>query len=1747
MPAFLLALTAVTTAGQESLLPRPERRPTLWLDPGGPAATVTTLAFGADGRTLYVAGLDKSIRVYRDRGESWQPDTPLRLPVGPGDAGAVNALAVSDDGRWLAAAGRAPMRDEAWVSTSAWIIPADKLSAENRRDRGVIYLFDLANPVGGRVLRGHLAAIRGLAFAAGTAILVSAAVEPGDESKPTGIVRVWDAVAGTELAKRGGFPTTNTLPSLAAWPTGAGKRDLAVAVAWPDADPKAGGRFRVWNVATNGLSQYEDGAFNLALAVLRGKDGNPARLLTGGFADFGAAANQHGQITVRDLAGGKQHAFDFPPAQRTHFLPRAAAEARDAVALILERSGAARVEPAADLTLLNPDTGAVIVSQPLTRFDPVYARLAASPNGDVLAVAGFRDHHIELYPTADLARGAKPVVLAGGPPGFAGVRFLDEGSALGLATIDGGELFFDFAKRTVGSDRVRRPDGAAAAAAVEKLPSDDRNRGGIRVTGAGVDATCRLDPGAVPTVWAFRPVRPVLIAVASEEPGQGKTQITLYDANGRALKHFLGHLGRVRGLAFSAAKPLLASVAADGTVRVWSLTDLDRQPGVIDGLILAERGGALVVDTPLGRLLAAGDMIEAAGGGDKPTPVKTVAEFARAWWAAPVEVGGTFPVRVRGRNQPVALPVVAGAEARKPLFTLWVDADRRDWVGWSPAGPYDASGPAAEARIGWLTNTGNPAAPATFAAAAEYRDTYFRKDLLKFLAERGELASALDAWEDAVAPPPPQIAVRLREPGVVRLGRATLDADLVNLAADYPLAKAIVRYRVRPPEGPATEWVTVPAAGRRPWAFDVSAIVTRRGAYTAEVELLRREGGPVVASEVAEFVAAPPPPALALTAGGVAVDPKTPVEKRVVVMTKPTVRLAVTKAVGHDSEAITVTVNDGATERTIAPAADGSFPPLDLPLTRSETTVIVRAVPTNATRSTRAAETTEVSVAVRYDPPAPEPTPGIEPIAFAPAGEPFRLGDREVIAVGVPKVTASAKIAAKHPLAKVEVAVGDAKPAALDAGGTKEFSARHELALKPGAPVRITFTAATANSPPGERAAVVAYLPFPAAPRSAPLAAASVTDANLVVSGTIDRPAEGETVTLRVVVSAPGREPRSFDARFDTRAGTWSAGVVLFPGSNRLSVVARNAWRERTADAGTVAFRRPPRIVSAKDADAGTKAVADLVLTAETPEGLEPRELLVGGRPVTTRAPKRTAAADGRVTWEVTAADVPVKGLDRLSLSVRNADGESLPVVVAVKRTAPPRIDPPRIIIGDLPRDAAVEDAAVAIPFRVVSKASLLRVEVWHRAGSAGEYEKLPGFTPDPAVKTGDTFTLDARPVVPLVEGANRIRLVAVNEGGPAQDEFAVTRTVPPVQIAIEGLDVLDRVGASARSLAKAAGGPLLRFADANTGAVAVRGSIRWADPNDPAASDPGLTAALSVNRVGQLPVPLEPAASGVRKFRAPVFLNDAENIVRLSVRAAGQDRSLPLATGAERVFAVHCAAPLARQRLHVVVVGVNAEPEEAARKELARRAVRALGGTASTSFEAGAFAAPGFEQAFLYRPEVGSNVEAGHIRLALEDVARGIRGLAAAAPPDDWVNDVVLIYYQGRDFVDDRDGRRWLHTSRSMKYPPAVRRNFAVAVNDLPDTAGVRLLLLSVVAPPEKVRVAADAGVPLLRYAWADPEGPDRLLPLFGQALADRVRLGDVADDAGRLFRRDPGRAGDPLESLDPEVRKRPVGRGKP
>src|SRR5262249_43145169 len=137
-----LAGPAIPAAGVES--PPGDKEPVLRIDPGGPASFVTALAFSPDGKTLYAGGWDKVIRTWTRKAKGALEPSPstYRVPVGPGLDGAINALALSPDGDWLAAAGNGMTRQTAGFRELGFVVPASGArDAVMLRDLGTIYLF----------------------------------------------------------------------------------------------------------------------------------------------------------------------------------------------------------------------------------------------------------------------------------------------------------------------------------------------------------------------------------------------------------------------------------------------------------------------------------------------------------------------------------------------------------------------------------------------------------------------------------------------------------------------------------------------------------------------------------------------------------------------------------------------------------------------------------------------------------------------------------------------------------------------------------------------------------------------------------------------------------------------------------------------------------------------------------------------------------------------------------------------------------------------------------------------------------------------------------------------------------------------------------------------------------------------------------------------------------------------------------------------------------------------------------------------------------------------------------------------------------------------------------------------------------------------------------------------------------------------------------------------------------------------
>ncbi|MCI0704811.1 MAG: hypothetical protein L0241_27450, partial [Planctomycetia bacterium] len=401
------------------------------------------------------------------------------------------------------------------------------------------------------------------------------------------------------------------------------------------------------------IDPFPAGAFNSTLAVRIDNTKAVTEVITGGVQ----LEKRIGALTFRTPAGKEKLVKTFPapaPGEVIYPVALAAVNVKD-IGEVTAFVGREKAPPGAGnwqhkLHFLSPRGAVEPVPLPGMResTSPV---LTASADGQFIAVGGFTDNRVEVYNTADLAANrGKPQLLAGNTSGFQKVAFLTGGKVwLGGSTdtIAKGGVMLDpamNARTATPNDGKGTPDAPPKTPEPKLFDPDPIKKlpGRVTYTLDGKEHTISLGEGERPTSAALLPAKPAwnpkgepVIVIASLHVASQTVYVTLFDA--RTDQPFLelgGPTLPVRSLAFSGTRPLLAAAGDDTTVAVWSLRNATKQPAII-GLLVTERDGSVVVasvqpDTPVAKLLTAGEVIEAVGGekGDLK-PVKTPLEFIR--------------------------------------------------------------------------------------------------------------------------------------------------------------------------------------------------------------------------------------------------------------------------------------------------------------------------------------------------------------------------------------------------------------------------------------------------------------------------------------------------------------------------------------------------------------------------------------------------------------------------------------------------------------------------------------------------------------------------------------------------------------------------------------------------------------------------------------------------------------------------------------------------------------------------------------------------------------------------------------------------------------------------------------------------------------------------------------------------------------------------------------------------------------
>ncbi|HTU21196.1 MAG TPA: hypothetical protein VMG10_24295 [Gemmataceae bacterium] len=1752
---FCLMLTTDAIAAADRV--PGDGKPLLQLRTDAPTAQQTALAFGVVGEqgeqklVLYAGGYDKVVRTWvRDENGRFVPGKRVyRLPMGPGTQGAINALAVSPDGRWLAAAGLGLMREAAGFFDTGIVEPrSGRLSNDMLQDEGTIYLFDTTgNKV--RLLRGHRGPILALAFAPARRgkppLLVSAAREtsrPGTEH--VCVLRLWDAVKTAALAASAESPDPlNGRPGLAIWHTGDEAGHLRVILACH------GQPLRLWDPAgkaaltTIGELRY----FNEPIAFAAEEPGaEKGTLFTTGTPRRWRACLNAWKVNGDDRLQADDDREVLLPNRSLSY----------SLTLLATRPGgridrAALVQCLRDdddprhhdyrLVLLRVGRGAAygrrVADAPLWRGGARPA-LAASPDGQWLAIAGGPNHEIHLYHTDDLGRDkpqARQILRSRGAA-FRFAAFVRKGEARGLLLNERpgdnpweGGLIFDVKQRVL----LQKRDGWQRDGVDLKTDDwgvfdppearKDRHLGFVvRRAGRRVGEVW-LQEGQALSTFALLPAGPQqvpLLAVAYVE--KGVPYLGLWNVlTGQQVRQLTGHLNPIRSLAFDAAGRRLVSTAEDQTVCVWGLDDLGEtlgRRGMLRGLALRQDGEnlfvaeikpALLSETNRAALAAVkeGDLVSGLMIEGKLQKMPTPHAFYEAIWkwkpAAPwrKQEGERAVVRIAGRN--ITLRVDQGIDDHKPLFSLFMTrGPERQWVGWSPQGPYDTGDLVrGEHYIGWHTNTGSPNKPTTFAEAAKYHKEFYREGILHFLLQRGNLPEARKALEaQTLAPPSTDVSIAgldptaLRDPDnppIVQDTPPTLQARVTGIDSGRV---ATVEWQLFHKEANGWQPLGDPRSFNNTGDFLQVDLANekgswQRGVYEARVAVKLGQEPPAVYTKSVWFHYLPPQPSLTFSEQWLRdTFAAKQLPERIDVRRKP-FRLQVRAVPGRGAATVQVRVRHNGRE---FPETDAAEVNVDRTFELREGRNDVEIVAVNGGASDvpelRGHETRRRRLLLHFA--ADAPPPRISLLSVEPADRqaiPLRPG--EPVVVASPRLRVRGEIHAEKKLTAATYSQGKEEPRMLTGFKTARdrrlFRMDEEIVLKEAGRTRLVFRAGTADQKADEQTILFDYRPeLPRFRLTSPRVVAAEAGAEIGITGYLAPPGDVYPYKVEKVIF----NGKQVEHALRSNSEQLKLRTSLRPGRNRIQVFLNNGFRSRTEE-GEVYRRRPPRIVSFKAVAAARPGAANLQAVVETAADL----------PLTTASYRRHAVAkqegegewtnppanawkktarDGVETWTLLLNDATLRaGANSFTLRVANADGAAAPVTASVESAAR-RMPPPEVVLEDLPR-GPVAAPRCDVTIRVSSSSPLQDVKLYRNGREIGHR----GLS-KPIGREGRAVWIYRLDDVPLEPGMNTLKAEASNDGGwESSRAVNVSYVEQTVDLHLQGYRLRDQEG---EILAATTESPVSR--------VELHGWLKWPARADAAWKRP-MRVRVWVNDFEQRDVPLQEGREGLRRFRVPLCLTRQLNRIRLRFPDA-----VKLKDGDRPEWVIPCRNPQTRQRLHLLIVA----PGEKKMRALTERVLSVFG---AEQRDGNRFRARAFRGGARCYGPIPYYVTADEIVHWLPF----IRSTILNSPGD--CSDVVLVYFQGQ--MRSEGGKRYLLTEDEQTSLKERGLEMERLRRNLGDVLGAKLLLLDVQGDNETILPVNDASLPIgdLRYVWlvAANESRRRLLDDLDRMLGQLATWGAI------------------------------------
>ncbi|MEZ6138652.1 MAG: hypothetical protein R3C53_27525 [Pirellulaceae bacterium] len=1737
---FLIALSVFAdVAGaqaQPAVNPDPGPEPILRIDTGGHSSYVSSLAWNPHGHELWSAGWDKTVRVWRANADgrfSLIPGQAVRVPIGPGPLGKIDTIAFSDDGRWLAIGGYGCLVQRA-AGFAQEQSAQRTISSVELLEQGVILVLDRQTGTFTR-LEGHRGPVRRLMFARtsdGTEQLVSAGFDIDAQQRTIGSLRTWDIAAGKQIAGVLMPEKPDNRPSLVVRPSPSGPSGLQVIAGWGNE------KFYQWDSAlAPRLQTFPDGQYNTLFST---SDAN-------WFASAsGSATDSAGQVKFWNFDSNAKPVAEFgrqirfPRQNGEMLLPLGATTLSSqasgkpdhivtAVCVIRSLNGRPTPERFELRVSTLPENGRVaqlVMRRELWRVDAtglLVPDLAASPDGKYLAIAGNPNHSILIYPVAQLLRGGgEPQSLSGETTPAKNVEFVQRGTDLGLriANLPSGqttrsEILFNLSK-----SRIEPASPDAVPAAQRWLPAKPTESGWTAVRSTtdtrqlsvferGLHRhSLRIPNGHILTDYVFTGVLPQtsksLLIVSAHEDGQ--PWLGVYDlADGQLKRVLRAHTEPITSLSVSADNRLLASASNDQTIGIWNLADVDRllaPRATLEGVALIQQDHAIKVEAirgdgnPTTNLLRVGDQLVGYFEPQQPSELVRWESAEDVYLSLYMRQGGSqLKLRVgrNGREIDLQVPLQQAVETRTPLFQLLLtqgDAGREHWIGWSPLGPFDASDQQIRSRLGWHFNERKPERPVSFVPVDEYPKLYQPGMISKKVKDLDQLQPRIP-----LAFQQPRMKLRLMQPDVerwndqglpeIRTPPHALSLTITNTDFPNEIVEAI-ELRI---DGNQHGAFTLSSENR--WQLNELEIDSwSRGVHSMEVQLVTNED-PARTFRLAEQVAyLPPAPTIELKQP----PPLATRDTQVAIAGTVTPQL-----VGQAFEVQLLLVADKSKVDNAQDAVevfkwqspvDGQ--PLDfthmLELQEGPNVFVLRAINAGANEETGQFETATLrleTVLVPRDenPPEIEITSIQQVTPSGPRDLDSRVTSGQYVA-SAENIVISGKLSAPEQVSKATVN-GEPLPG---------FEADTEVTFK--LPVRLqpgmnTFRFATATQVSAEalREVVVDYRqPLPEVEFIRPFADQVIT--SILPNGTVEiegvfrpqtdqRPLNAQLILDGNVLDVP------LTVNFDAAKGTIKGAVPLNLGNNSLQLLLKNDCGVQSKSPPLKFHYQPIPVVERQQVpemvDGATFAMQLSGVTAT-----DIQRVLIDNREL--GAENWTHMRDGE-RFVLNFSDLPIEtGRTQSVLSIFS-EGATVPVEVTIpipRRTAP-LVLPPQVAFLSPSEDSSVTTEIVEIEYLVQSSNDLKRIELRHD----GSQLALPEFLPAddaPVHRVRQQLAVRLRP------GVNRFELLGENRDGLRTTTLSLNFIPSPVSLELTSLTPVQAgVTTDAVPLTRRDDGSWGLQQSLKAGSNLLRGRVRWNYADEATLNNSRLQVWVAVNGFKQ-PVGLLPREedSLEREFVCPVQLfRVKDNWIEVT------SADLPELRGTRAVAHVDCDSPeLARQRLHLVIVGVGVPREE--EQSLMSQAVASLSGSGLRELKSRnefVFQSPAFAECIGYGPYIGPVVSREKIGSLLELIRLRIFQSQKVNP----ANDVLLVYYRGGEQVYD-GGQFYLTTQQTQTADEAAilrdsvqLRHFAVSSDSLATFVdhcpGTQLLLLDVARidaqgtrPPSPDFVP---GAATFRYAW--------------------------------------------------------------